>query len=90
VFFWDLLQKRDEMPSADARVCAEMREALHIWDLAKGIEQANPEIWNDELILLRQDFFLDRNICIDNHPTILRYICIIFKYQSCLKKLMEY
>lgn len=72
VFFWDLLQKRDEMPSADARVCAELREALRVWNLAKGIEQASPEAWNDELALLRRDLLLDRDICVDNYPAILR------------------
>lgn len=72
VFFWDLLQKRDEMPSADARVCAELREALRVWNLAKGIEQANPEVWNDELTLLRRDLLVDRDICIDNYPAVLR------------------
>lgn len=72
MFFWDLLQKRDEMPSADARVCAELREALHVWNLAKGIEQANPEVWNDELAVLRRDVHPDQNICIDNYPAILR------------------
>lgn len=72
MFFWDLLQKRDEMPSADARVCAELREALRVWNLAKGIEQASSEVWNDELALLRRDLLPDQDICIDNYPTILR------------------
>lgn len=72
VFFWDLLQKRDEMPSADARVCAELREALRVWNLAKGIEQASPEVWNDELALLRRNLLQERDICIDNYPAILR------------------
>ncbi|XP_011343929.2 lysosomal-trafficking regulator isoform X3 [Ooceraea biroi] len=86
VFFWDLLQKRDEMPSADARVCAELREALRVWDLAKGIEQASPEVWNDELALLRRDLFLDRDICIDNHPAILR---IGKRFDALAKQLTE-
>lgn len=66
------MQKRDEMPSADARVCAELKEALRVWNLAKGIEQANPEVWNDELALLRRDVFLERDICIENYPAVLR------------------
>lgn len=60
------------MPSADARVCAELREALRIWDLAKGIEQANSDTWDDELALLRRNVLLDRDISIDNYPAILR------------------
>ncbi|KAK2579125.1 hypothetical protein KPH14_001295 [Odynerus spinipes] len=73
VFFWDLLQRRDEMSSADARVCAEFREALSIWDLAKGIEQASPGIWNEELTLLRRELMRDRDIWIDtNLPAIHR------------------
>ncbi|XP_043669052.1 lysosomal-trafficking regulator isoform X1 [Vespula pensylvanica] len=72
VFFWDLLQ-RDEMSSADARMCAEFREALRIWDLAKGIEQASPGIWNEELALLRRELMRDRDIWIDaNLPAIYR------------------
>ncbi|CAL1677884.1 unnamed protein product [Lasius platythorax] len=86
VFFWDLLQKRDEMPSADARVCAELREALRVWNLAKGIEQANPEVWNDELALLRRDLFLDRDICIDNYPAVLR---IGKRFDTLAKQLIE-
>ncbi|XP_076239225.1 lysosomal-trafficking regulator mauve [Calliopsis andreniformis] len=73
VFFWDLLQRRDEMPSADARICLELREALSIWDLAKGIEQASPGIWNEELALLRRELMRDRDIWIDNNlPAIQR------------------
>lgn len=60
------------MPSADARICAELREALRVWNLAKGIEQASPEVWNDELALLRRDLLSDQDICIDNYPAILR------------------
>ncbi|KZC14096.1 Lysosomal-trafficking regulator, partial [Dufourea novaeangliae] len=73
VFFWDLLQRRDEMPSADARICAELREALNIWDLAKGIEQSSPGMWNEELALLRRELMRDRDIWIDNNlPAIQR------------------
>ncbi|KYN43656.1 Lysosomal-trafficking regulator [Trachymyrmex septentrionalis] len=86
VFFWDLLQKRDEMPSADARVCAELREALHVWNLAKGIEQANPEVWNDELAVLRRDMHPDQDICIDNYPAILR---IGKRFDALAKQLTE-
>ncbi|KAK9307869.1 hypothetical protein QLX08_001934 [Tetragonisca angustula] len=74
VFFWDLLQKRDDMPSADARICVELKEALNIWDLAKGIEQASPGIWNEELSLLRRELMRDRDIWIDNNlPSIQRF-----------------
>ncbi|XP_076389629.1 lysosomal-trafficking regulator mauve isoform X1 [Megachile rotundata] len=73
VFFWDLLQRRDEIPSADARICLELKEALSIWDLAKGIEQASPGIWNEELALLRRELMRDRDIWIDNNlPAIQR------------------
>lgn len=72
VFFWDLLQKRDEMPSADARICAELREALRIWNIAKGLEQANPEVWNDELALLRRDINLECDVSVKNYPELLR------------------
>ncbi|XP_067210662.1 lysosomal-trafficking regulator isoform X3 [Linepithema humile] len=86
VFFWDLLQKRDEMPSADARICVELREALSVWNLAKGIEQASPEVWNDELALLRRDLLLDRDICIDNYPAVLR---IGKRFDALAKQLIE-
>ncbi|XP_077276800.1 lysosomal-trafficking regulator mauve isoform X2 [Temnothorax americanus] len=86
VFFWDLLQKRDEMPSADARVCAELREALRVWNLAKGIEQASPEVWNDELALLRRDLLPEQDICIDNYPAILR---ISKRFDALAKQLIE-
>lgn len=73
VFFWDLLQRRDEMPSADARLCAELKEALYIWNLAKGIEQASPGVWTEELALLRRELMRDRDIWIDsNLPAIQR------------------
>ncbi|XP_076629359.1 lysosomal-trafficking regulator mauve isoform X2 [Colletes latitarsis] len=74
VFFWDLLQKRVEMPSADARLCAELREALNVWDLAKGIDQARSiGIWNEELALLKRELMRDRDIWIDNNlPAIQR------------------
>ncbi|XP_054002539.1 lysosomal-trafficking regulator isoform X2 [Hylaeus anthracinus] len=73
VFFWDLLQKRGEMSSADARLCAELREALNVWDLAKGIDQASSPVWNEELALLRRELMRDRDIWIDNNlPAIQR------------------
>ncbi|XP_076673285.1 lysosomal-trafficking regulator mauve isoform X3 [Andrena cerasifolii] len=87
VFFWDLLQRRDEMPSADARICAELREALSIWDLAKGIEQASPGMWNEELALLRRELMRDRDIWIDtNLPAIQR---IGNRYDVLAKQLAE-
>lgn len=67
------------MSSADARMCAEFREALRIWDLAKSIEQASPGIWNEELALLRRELMRDRDIWIDaNLPAIYRYSIILF------------
>nr|XP_031829347.1 lysosomal-trafficking regulator isoform X2 [Nomia melanderi] len=87
VFFWDLLQRRDEMPSADARICAELKEALNIWDLAKGIEQASPGIWNEELALLRRELMRDRDIWIDNNlPAIQR---IANRFDVIAKQLTE-
>lgn len=60
------------MPSADARICVELKEALNIWDLVKGIE-ASPGIWNEELTLLRRELMRDRDIWIDNNlPAIQR------------------
>ncbi|XP_011300955.1 lysosomal-trafficking regulator isoform X2 [Fopius arisanus] len=73
VFFWDLLQRRDEMPSADARVCAELKEALSIWDLVKGIERATPGLWGEELTLLRRELMRERDIWLENNlPAIQR------------------
>ncbi|XP_033358417.1 lysosomal-trafficking regulator isoform X2 [Bombus vosnesenskii] len=87
VFFWDLLQRRDEMPSADARICIELKEALSIWDLAKGIEQASPGIWNEELALLRRELMRDRDIWIDNNlPAIQR---IANRFDVLAKQLTE-
>jgi hypothetical protein len=63
------------MPSADARICAELREALKIWDLAKAIEQENTELWVEELSLLRRELMREREIWIENQlPAIHRYI----------------
>ena len=68
-----MLQRRDEMPSADARICAEMREALKIWDLAKDIDQGNSEVWAEELSLLRRELMRERDIWIENQlPAIQR------------------
>lgn len=87
VFFWDLLQRRDEMPSADARICLELKEALNIWNLAKGIEQASPGIWNEELTLLRRELMRDRDIWIDNNlPAIQR---IANRFDVLAKQLTE-
>ncbi|XP_026675054.1 lysosomal-trafficking regulator isoform X2 [Ceratina calcarata] len=87
VFFWDLLQRRDEMPCADARICAELKEALSIWDLAKGIEQASPGVWNEELVLLRRELMRDRDIWIDNNlPAIQR---IASRFDVLAKQLTE-
>ncbi|XP_014603828.1 PREDICTED: lysosomal-trafficking regulator isoform X1 [Polistes canadensis] len=86
VFFWDLLQK-DEMSSADARMCGEFREALRIWDLSKSIDQASPGIWNEELALLRRELMRDRDIWIDtNLPAIYR---ISNRFDGLAKQLTE-
>ncbi|CAK9830368.1 Lysosomal-trafficking regulator [Anthophora retusa] len=87
VFFWDLLQRRDEMPSADSRICAELKEALSIWDLAKGLEQASPGIWNEELALFRRELMRDRDTWIDtNLPAIQR---IANRFDVLAKQLTE-
>ena len=73
VFLWDLLKKRDEMPSADVRICDEFAEALRIWDLAKSIDQGNFEVWVEELILLRRELLRERDIWIESQlPAIQR------------------
>ncbi|XP_015121948.1 lysosomal-trafficking regulator [Diachasma alloeum] len=74
VFFWDLLEKRDEMPSADARVCAELKEALSIWDLVKGIERATPGLWGEELTLLRRELMRDRDIWMESNLSAIQRI----------------
>lgn len=87
VFLWDLLQKRDEMPSADARICAEMREALKIWDLAKSIDQGNQELWTEELTLFRRELLREREIWIDGlMPSIMR---ICNRFETLAKQLTE-
>ncbi|KAF7992714.1 hypothetical protein HCN44_005058 [Aphidius gifuensis] len=67
VFFWDLLQKKDDMPSADARICIDLKEALCIWNLVKGIEKATPDLWGEELLLLRRELMRERDIWLDNN-----------------------
>ncbi|XP_012252611.2 lysosomal-trafficking regulator [Athalia rosae] len=87
VFLWDLLQRRDEMPSADARVCAELREALGIWNLTKGIEQATPGLWGEELALLRRELMRDRDIWMENNSSAIQRIGN--KFELLTKQLME-
>lgn len=73
------------MPSADARACAELREALNVWDLAKSIEYGNPGLWVEELELLNRELMRDRDIWIDsNLSAINRYIkfFIFIAYKS--------
>ncbi|XP_043270510.1 lysosomal-trafficking regulator isoform X2 [Venturia canescens] len=74
VFFWDLLRRRDEMPSADARVCAELKEALNIWNLVKGIERATPGLWGEELAMLRRELMRDRDIWLENYLSAIHRI----------------
>ncbi|XP_076297603.1 lysosomal-trafficking regulator mauve isoform X3 [Lasioglossum baleicum] len=87
VFFWDLLQRRNEMPSADATICTEFWEVLYLWDLAKGMEEASPGVWNEELALLRRELMRDRDIWIDNNlPAIQR---IGNRFDAIAKQLTE-
>ncbi|XP_033229888.1 lysosomal-trafficking regulator isoform X2 [Belonocnema kinseyi] len=87
VFLWDLLCRRDEMPSADARVCAELREALNVWSLAKGLEEGKAALWSEELDLLRGELAKDRNIWLESHfPAVKR---IGGKFDTIAKQLME-
>lgn len=61
------------MPSADARICADLRQALKFWELAKGIDQGNVETWAEELSLLRREMMKERDIWIENQmPAIQR------------------
>ncbi|XP_016837232.1 lysosomal-trafficking regulator isoform X2 [Nasonia vitripennis] len=87
VFLWDLLQKKDEMPSADARICAELREALKIWDLARGIEQGNSETWLEELSLLRRELMKERDIWIESQMPAIQRLCN--RYEPLAKQLTE-
>lgn len=68
------------MPSADARVCAELKEALSIWNLTKGIEQATPGLWGEELALLRRELMRERDIWMENNlSAIHRYANVFIK-----------
>ncbi|XP_058802324.1 lysosomal-trafficking regulator isoform X2 [Phymastichus coffea] len=87
VFLWDLLQKRDEMSSADARTCAEMQEALKIWDLAKSIDQGNQELWGEELSLFRRELLREREIWIDSQMPSIQRICN--RFETLAKQLTE-
>ncbi|XP_046739127.1 lysosomal-trafficking regulator isoform X3 [Diprion similis] len=87
VFLWDLLQRRDEMPTADARVCAELREALSIWNLTKSIDQATPGLWNEELIMLRRELMRDRDMWMENNLSAIHRIGN--KFDLLAKQLME-
>ncbi|XP_023288682.1 lysosomal-trafficking regulator isoform X2 [Orussus abietinus] len=87
VFLWDLLQRRDEMPSVDARVCAELKEAIDIWDLTGSIEQGGLNMWGEELELLGRELMKDRNIWLDsNLPAIQR---IGGRFEALAKQLTE-
>lgn len=87
VFFWDLVEKKDEMPSTDARVCIELKEALEIWQLVKGLKQTPPELLAEELALLRRELINDRDIWMENNlPSINR---ISHKFDLLAKQLTE-
>lgn len=61
------------MPSADWRICSEMRDALKLWNLAKGIDQATTVLWEEELALFKNEFLRERDQWIENQmPTIQR------------------
>lgn len=63
------------MPSADARICEDMREALKVWELAKGIDQSNSEVWAEEVTILQRELMRERDIWIENQvAAIQRYV----------------
>lgn len=69
------------MPSADARVCAELKEALNIWDLVKGIDRATPGLWGEELAMLRRELMRDRDIWLENNLSAIHRS--VFNVPSC-------
>lgn len=54
------------MPSTDARICSEFREALDIWGLVKGFDQENNSLWSEEVVLLRRELMREREIWMEN------------------------
>ncbi|KAL7305380.1 hypothetical protein TKK_0002123 [Trichogramma kaykai] len=90
VFLWDLLQRADEMPSADARICEELSEAVKVWELAKSfspLDQNNIEAWSEELSLIRRELVKDREIWVDAQlPAIQR---LTNRFESLAKQLTE-
>lgn len=54
------------MPSADAHVCEDMREALKVWELAKGIDQSNSEVWAEEVTILQRELIREKDIWVEN------------------------
>ncbi|KAK0171372.1 hypothetical protein PV328_009113 [Microctonus aethiopoides] len=74
VYFWDLLQKCNDMPSSDAQLCIELKEALSIWELVKGINNATPKLWSEELTLLRHELVKDREIWMENNLSAIHRI----------------
>ncbi|CAB0033952.1 unnamed protein product [Trichogramma brassicae] len=90
VFLWDLLQRADEMPSADARICEELSEAVKVWELAKSfspLDQNNIEAWSEELTLIRRELVKDREIWVDAQlPAIQR---LTNRFESLAKQLTE-
>ncbi|XP_023246507.1 lysosomal-trafficking regulator [Copidosoma floridanum] len=87
VFFWDLLQKRDEMSCADARMCLDLEEALQVWELAKKVEQNSSETWTEELALLRRELTKERNAWIENQLAAIQRMSN--KFEPLAKQLTE-
>ncbi|XP_034950425.1 lysosomal-trafficking regulator [Chelonus insularis] len=74
ILLWDLLGRKNDMPSADARICMEFKEALNIWQLIKGIDNVIPEMWNQELTSLRHEFTKNGEIFIKNNLSVIHRI----------------
>lgn len=68
---WDLLQKKDDMPNADWSICDEMKEALKLWNLTKGLDQETTKLWSDELVLFSKELEIERDKWIENQMPII-------------------
>lgn len=81
LFLWDLLAKKDKMPSAEARACTEFKEALTTWQLTKNSKNfANEsgdetaEFWEEEIMILRRELMRERDIWIENNLSAIQRI----------------
>ncbi|KAJ8668849.1 hypothetical protein QAD02_000108 [Eretmocerus hayati] len=87
VFLWELLQRKDEMSTVDALLCTEFKEALKIWNLAKGIDRDNSNSWNEELTWLRRELARERDVWVESQIPIIQRI--ITKSEPLIKQLTE-